>query len=398
MNPSSTPSSHRHNATVLLVAIFFIAGGEQLWIGFVPKYLQALGASVLAVSAYGVVKDLLDAVYQFPGGALTARIGAKNSLLMFNVLALAGYLLTAAAQSWWVVIAALPLIMAWQSFSLPATFSIVSESLPKAERSTAFAWQSIVRRVPIAFAPVVGGVLVSAYGVIAGVRVAIFIGVALALVAAIVQWTSYRGGPPKPLLLREALGDVAGLHPLLKRLLVADIAVRFGQGIGEIFVVLYAINVMGASASTYGALIGLAMLTSIAVYLPASRRADTTGREPWITATYLFFAAFPASLCFAHGMPALVLSFALMGLREIGEPPRKALIADLARDGRKSVDVGAYYFVRGLAVFPASLVGGLLWRIDPRLTFGAAAAVALLGAAIFYFRVQRAPIALRTSA
>jgi len=306
--------------------------------------------------------------------------------------------LTAVAQSWWVVIAALPLIMAWQSFSLPATFSIVSESLPKSERSTAFAWQSIVRRVPIAFAPVAGGALVSAYGVISGVRIAIVIGVALALVAAIVQWTSYRASPSKPLLLREALGDVAGLHPLLKRLLVADIFVRFGQGIGEIFIVLFAINVIGASASTYGALIGLAMLTSIGVYLPASRRADTTGREPWITATYLFFAAFPASLVFAHGIAALVLSFALMGLREIGEPPRKALIVDLAREGRKSVDVGAYYFVRGLLVFPASLVGGLLWRIDPRLTFGAAAAVALLGAAIFYFRVQRAPAELRTSA
>jgi len=394
---SATPS-HRHNAVVLLAAIFFIAGGEQLWIGFVPKYLQALGASVLAVSAYGVAKDLLDAVYQFPGGALTARIGAKNSLILFNGLALAGYMLTAAAQTWWVVIAALPLIMSWQSFSLPATFSIVSESLPKAERSTAFAWQSIVRRVPIAFAPVAGGALVTAYGVISGVRIAIFIGVALALVAAIVQWTSYRAAPGKPLLLRDALGDVAALHPLLKRLLVADIAVRFGQGIGEIFVVLFAINVLGASAATYGMLVGLAMLTSIAVYLPASRRADTTGREPWITATYLFFAAFPASLSLAHGMAMLVLCFALMGLREIGEPPRKALIADLAREGSKSVDVGAYYFVRGLAVFPASLVGGLLWRIDPRLTFATAAAIALLGAAIFYFRVQRAPASLRTSA
>ena len=398
MNQGSATPSYRHNAVVLLAAIFFIAGGEQLWLGFVPKYLQALGASVLAVSGYGVAKDLLDAVYQFPGGALTARIGAKNSLVLFNGLALLGYLLTAAAQTWWVVVAALPLIMSWQSFSLPATFSIVSESLPKAERSTAFAWQSIVRRVPIAFAPVAGGALVTGYGVIAGVRIAIFIGVALALVAAIVQWTSYRPAPSKPLGLREALGDVAALHPLLKRLLVADIAVRFGQGIGEIFVVLFAINVLGASAAAYGMLVGLAMLTSIAVYLPASRRADTTGREPWITATYLFFAAFPASLSLAHGMAALVLCFALMGLREIGEPPRKALIADLAREGRKSVDVGAYYFVRGLAVFPASLVGGLLWRIDPRLTFAAAAAVALLGAAIFYFRVQRAPVSLRTSA
>jgi hypothetical protein len=95
---------------------------------------------------------------------------------------------------------------------------------------------------------------------------------------------------------------------------------------------------------------------------------------------------------------ALLVCFALMGLREIGEPPRKALIVDLARANRKSVDVGAYYFVRGFSVFPASFVGALLWRIDPRLTFSVAGAVALLGAAAFYVLVQRAPAALKTSA
>jgi hypothetical protein len=36
---------------VLLVAIFLIAAGEQLWFPFVRRYLQALGASIYAVAA-----------------------------------------------------------------------------------------------------------------------------------------------------------------------------------------------------------------------------------------------------------------------------------------------------------------------------------------------------------
>lgn len=398
MTSDASAARHRRNAAVLLVAIFFIAGGEQLWMAFVPKYLQALGASVLAISAFGVAKDFLDAVYQFPGGVIAARFGAKASLVFFNALALAGYLLIAAARSWWVALAALPLIMAWQSFSLPATFSLVGDALPKSERSMAFAWQSIVRRVPIAIAPIAGGSLVSALGVLSGVRSAIYIGVALSFFAAVLQWTSYQNVDSPRLSIKEALADLAALPALLKRLLLADIVVRFGQGIGEIFVVLYAINVLGVSASTYGMLIGLAMVSSIAVYLPAARRADASGREPWVTATYLFFAAFPLSLSLARAAAALPLSFVLMGLREIGEPPRKALIVELARAGRKSVDVGSYYFVRGLAVFPASFVGGLLWRIAPRFTFAAAAVTALAGAAIFYVTVQRGRSTLKTSA
>lgn len=395
---ASAAGSHRRNAAVLLVAIFLIAGGEQLWSAFVPKYMQALGASVIAVSAYGVAKDLLDALYQFPGGAVTAFIGARSSLVLFNAIAIAGYLLIASAHTWWVVVAALPLVMAWQSFSLPATFSIVGDALPKAQRSTAFAWQSIVRRVPIAFAPVAGGMLISAYGVLAGVRTAVIIGVGLAAVAIVVQLVAYHPGSEKPLGFKESLAGVAGLHPLLKRLLFADILVRFGQGIAEIFVVLYATGVLGASAATFGKLVGLAMLTSIAVYLPASRRADAARREPWITTTYLFFAAFPLSLALTPAAVLLPIAFALMGLREIGEPPRKALIVDLARADRRSVDVGSYYFVRGLAVFPASFVGALLWHVRPQLTFEIAACVALGGAGAFYALVQRAPAALKRTA
>ncbi|GAC1433181.1 MAG: hypothetical protein NVSMB5_26940 [Candidatus Velthaea sp.] len=57
----------KSNLLVLCLAIFFIAGAEELWARFIPAYLQALGASIFAVSLYGTMTDLLDAVYPFPG-------------------------------------------------------------------------------------------------------------------------------------------------------------------------------------------------------------------------------------------------------------------------------------------------------------------------------------------
>jgi len=88
-------------------------------------------------------------------------------------------------------------------------------------------------------------------------------------------------------------------------------------------------------------------------------------------------------LSFTHNALLLPLAFLCMGLREIGEPARKAMIVDLARTERKAVDVGAYYLARNLAVFPAALVGGLLWRISPTFALVAAAAVAAAGALAF---------------
>jgi len=386
---STGTSFNRRNLTVLLAAIFCIASGEELWSRFVPNYLVALGGSVLAVSAFGTLKDLLDAVYQFPGGVLTARLGPKNSLLAFNVLALAGYIVFALATRWWVLLVALPLVMAWQSFSLPATFSIVGDALHKGERSVAFAYQSIVRRIPIIVAPVIGGLLIGSFGLLTGIRIAILIGIALGITAVFIQLLWYRFHPVTPLSLSECVTDVTRLDPRLKQLLLADSVVRFGQGIGEVFIVLYATQVVGVSAATFGLLVGLAMLTSIAVYLPVARSADIHSREPWVTVTYSFFAIFPLILGLSTTSLMLVVAFICMGLREIGEPPRKALLVDLARIERKSVDIGAYYFTRGLVVFPASVVGGLLWHFSPHLTFFAAAAVALVGTLIFALTLGR---------
>ena len=382
-------SPDRRRFQVLLVAIVLITGGEELWSRYIPNYLQALGGGVLAVAAYGTLHDLLDALYALPGGAISARLGSSRSLVLFNALAIVGYILYAIAHVWWVVLAALPLVMAWESFSLPATFSIVAEQLPRGERSMGFAAQSIVRRLPILAAPVAGGALLAAYGAVAGVRYAIAIGIVLALAAAVLQSRVPRGTGIEPgLSLREPFADLARLDPVLRRLLGGDILVRFGEGMAEIFVVLYVVKVLGASPATFGWLVALAMLTSIVSYIPAARSADHGSRKPWVALTYLFFAAFPLVLAFTHDMAWLVLAFICMGLREIGEPPRKAMIVDLARPGRKSVDVGAYYLVRNLAVFPAALVGGLLWRVAPAYTFLGAAVVAAAGAMTLIFGVQ----------
>lgn len=379
----------RGNLVVLLAAIFLIACAEELWARFIPNYLRALGGSVFAVAAYGTLKDFLDAVYQFPGGALTARLGYAKSLVAFNAIAICGYAAFAFANRWWILLAALPLVMAWQSFSLPATFSLIGDTLPRGERSMGFAHQSIIRRIPIVLAPIAGGAIITAYGTVHGTRLAILVGIAIALIALGVQLTRYRDTAAAALSFREILGDVAQLHPRLKRLLLSDIIVRFGQGTAEIYIVVYVVHVLGMTARTFGLLVGLAMATSLLVYVPVARIADRRGREIWVTLTYAFFAAFPLALGFSRSVWMLVVAFTFMGLREIGEPPRKAMIVDLAREGRRSVDVGAYYLVRGLAVFPASLFGGWLWRMTPHATFIGAAAIAACGTIVFQVAVGR---------
>src|SRR5262245_45757952 len=63
------------NVSLASAAVFILGLGEELWKKFVPKYLEALGASTPIVGLYGTAEDFFDAVYQYPGGWLADHLG-----------------------------------------------------------------------------------------------------------------------------------------------------------------------------------------------------------------------------------------------------------------------------------------------------------------------------------
>jgi len=156
----------------------------------------------------------------------------------------------------------------------------------------------------------------------------------------------------------------------------------------DVFLVLYAINVVGISAPQFGVLIAVQMTTAILSYFPAARLADRTGRKPFVIATFLSFALFPLAIIFASSLPLLLLAFVVGGLREIGEPSRKAMIVDFAQAGVRARSVGLYYLIRSLSITPAAAIGGLLWKLAPEVPFVIAGVIGLAGTVVFALTVE----------
>ena len=71
----------KRNLVILLIAIFVIGAGEELWMRFVPKYLQAVGATVFVIGLYDALRTLLGAIYAYPVAYLriTGDIGTRSS-------------------------------------------------------------------------------------------------------------------------------------------------------------------------------------------------------------------------------------------------------------------------------------------------------------------------------
>lgn len=57
--------SLERNVTAASSAVFLLGLGEELWKKFLPKYLEALGASTPVIGLFGTAEDFFDAVYQY---------------------------------------------------------------------------------------------------------------------------------------------------------------------------------------------------------------------------------------------------------------------------------------------------------------------------------------------
>ena len=163
--------SLERNVGIASGAVFLLGFGEELWKKFLPKYLEALGASVPVIGLFGTAENFLDAVYQYPGGWIADRFGRRRAFMFFLGLACIGYLVYLLGPSWPFVFVGLAFAMAWQSMASPAIFAVIGDALPAEKRAMGFSIQSILKRVPIVIAPLVGGALIASLGIVYGVRV-----------------------------------------------------------------------------------------------------------------------------------------------------------------------------------------------------------------------------------
>jgi len=369
--------------TALAVALFVFGFGEELWFRYLPEYLRSFGMTAFGLGLFGTLKDFLDAAYAYPGGVLSDRLGTRNALLLFGGLTAAGFLVLFLWVSPAAVFVGLFFVMAWASLGLPATFSLVGEELAGSRRVVGFTVQSILKRVPIVLAPPLGGLLLERFGLEGGMRIGFAVSIVLSIGMLIFLARALRrdvleegaGIPGSPTPARDGVR----LRPALRQLLVADCLIRLCEGLPDVFLVVWAIEIVKVSPARFGLLTSVLMATAIASYVPAASLAGRAEKKPFVILTYVFFTLFPLAVLVSKSFGALVAAFVIGGLREIGEPARKALIVDLASPAARGRTVGTYYAIRGFAVAGAAAVGGFLWTIRPAWTFLAAGALGVAG-------------------
>lgn len=379
----------RRSMVALLTMVVLVGLGEKMAERFLPVYLIALGGSTLSVGLLNGMDNLLSALYSYPGGYISDRLGYKGALLVFNIIALLGYLIVILVPTWQMVIVGSIFFISWTAISLPATMSMVSEVLPTTKRTMGVSMHSLVRRIPMALGPVIGGAFIQAYGRTTGTRIAFGAAFVLGIVALVAQQlliSDHDRTMGKQEAEANPLRALSWMSADLRALLVSDILVRFCEQIPYAFLAIWSLDYVGITPIQFGTLTAIEMVTAMLVYIPVAYLADRRGKRPFVAITFVFFTLFPLVLMLSRSMPMLVLAFIIRGLKEFGEPTRKALIMDLAPEGRKAGTFGVYYLLRDVVVSVAAFGGAFLWRISPGTNLLTAFAFGVLGTVWFLAR------------
>jgi MFS family permease len=371
------------------LAIFGFSLAYQMTGRYLPEYLRVLGAGAGVIGLYGSLGNLLGAVYPYPGGAVSDRIGSRAALTAFGVLSTVGFGLWLAAPAlaeasvagvavpaWTWLFVGLVFAQAWKSLGLGATFAVVKQSVAPDRLATGFASTETFRRVGFLVGPLfAAGLLAASPTFVGGFQRVLVLAVAFGLLATTVQHVLYEAGADtvgKSFGGAAALvADLRSLPSPLRPLLVGDTLVRFANGMVYVFFVIVVTDFLGvgvsafgvdlAPAAFFGVLLAVEMAVALLTMVPVANLARRVGLKPVVGLGFLVYAVFPVLLISAPP-DALVLGllFAFSGLRFAGLPAHKALIVGPAEAGAGGRVTGAYYLVRNVGVIQSAALGGWL--------------------------------------
>src|SRR5229473_2680163 len=182
------------------------------------------------------------------------------------------------------------------------------------------------------------------------------VGAALALgvasIAIQLRWMPHREPPPPGPSLVEVWRQVPSV---LRRLLIAEIFTRWCDWLIRELVVLYLVLERNMPLAETGFLLALQHTVALLTYLPIGQMTRKTGVGLFIGWTFVFFALFPLALLWTP-TSWIAVAFVIYGLREVGEPARKALITSQMPEAVRARGVGLYWGLRSFAFCTAPLV------------------------------------------
>jgi len=371
--------SNRNLAVMTFTQTFYMFTAF-LWWPYRSLFILELGADKELLGLILMVETICQVIFQLPGGVLTDRLGRKKVIIVgsfFRFVAPFVYLLS---THWSHIVPGLMLNMVGM-ISLPATNSLIAESLPPERRSSGYAAYRTITWMPMIITSLLGGMFMDYMGVVTGVRYCLMAMVAFSLISILVRWRFLEETMDLSAMRekRESQGSqdrgsfLQGLGRMPRELWILTAVAglsAFSMRTVWSFMVVYAVEEVGITKTQWGLIGTVVSIIGTVLTLPGGMLADRIGKKPCITVSKTLGPLQTLGFTFANGFWPLMLARSVGGVAQgfggvvwgpMGGPVWQSLVADCTPPEERGRMMGLMGSIAGLASTPASYVGGYLY-------------------------------------
>ncbi len=388
---------------------FFMDVSSEMIYPLLPAFLSSLGAGGLAIGFVAGLSETTASFFRVISGWLSDKFKRRKSaiILGYGISTLARPLLALSA-SWPHVLGFRLIDRAGKGVRTPPRDALIAEVSSSEHYGRSFGITRTMDTAGAVLGPALAALILSAGmgyrsvfwlsfipAAIAVAIIRIFVQERTARIAGGADGAPARGAAPASTRGAQSAAGPATRGPLFTRELKIFLVVTavFSLGNSSNFFLVLRARDLGFKDSLVPILYMTMNVSYALLSYPAGRLADRFGKARIAFLGYLLYAGLYALFAFETTMSALWILFPLQGIYlAFTDGVGTAYMATLLPGERKATGFAVYYTVIGLALLPASTIGGWLWdRYSPSTTFIAGSLLALAAGTIFGIALLRAP-------
>lgn len=364
-----------------------------------PAFLAlALGASPFAIGLIEGFAESVASILKLFAGNLSDKLGRRKPLVFV------GYAIAAITRPFLGFVASWPQVLivrmtdrVGKGIRGAPRDALIASSVPKSERGIAFGLNRAADHLGAVFGPIAAFLLLSIFAVNAQqptiteyqyvfLFASIPVVVGLLIIWFVVKEPKAKRDPAAKLSL-----SLSGFDSNFKRLMVV-VAMFTLSNSTDAFLLLRATDA-GISPAVLPLLWMMLHFSKVVSSLLGGSISDKFGRKRTIAAGWIIYALVYLGFAFVDSAWQCWLLFIVYGAYfGLTEGVEKAFVADLVPDEKRGTAYGIYNLAYGIAVFPASLLFGLVWtEIGAMYAFVMSAGISVL-ALIFLTAVKQPEI------
>jgi len=369
---------------------FFMDVSSEMIYPLLPVFLSSLGVGGTAIGFIAGLSEMTASLFRVVSGFISDRFRNRKAAILFGYgLSTLARPLLALSSSWAHVLGFRLIDRAGKGVRTPPRDALIAEASSIERYGRSFGIQRAMDTAGAVLGPAVA-TLILALGM--GYRSVFWISfVPAAIAVAIIQIFVREHGRKTPqTVARERPASGGGLLSReLKIFLLVTAIFSLGNS-SNFFLILRAKN-LGFKDGLIPVLYMTMNISYALLSYPAGRLADRFGKARIAFLGYLLYAALYALFAVEAGMGALWILFPLQGIYlAFTDGVGTAYMATLLPEARRATGFAIYYTVIGLALLPASTIGGWLWdRFSPSATFIAGSILSLIAGTIFGITLLR---------